>query len=139
LRRNPPSPAYVALGVLADDDEIEILRLVDEGTQVDEQIEIETHLQQEATLDDPRGDTGPADRTVIQRVEAAPLVDDLVGQDRAVAQVAGCAEVVVSGVEIDARGADHLEALGDDLGPMPSPAMMPTLCATVILFSKLVW
>ena len=59
---------------------------------------------------------GRADRAEQQRVEAAPLVDDLVGQHRAVAQVAGAAEVVVDGVELDAGGAHDLQGLGDDLG-----------------------
>ena len=40
----------------------------------------------------------------------------LVGQDRAVAQVAGAAQVVVDRVELDAGGADDLEGLGRDLG-----------------------
>ncbi len=40
---------------------------------------------------------------------------DLVGQDRAVAQITGAAEVVVHRVQIDARGAHDLQGLGDDL------------------------
>ena len=40
----------------------------------------------------------------------------VVGQDLAVAQVAGAAEVVVDRVEVDAGGAHDLQRLGDDLG-----------------------
>ena len=64
----------------------------------------------------PGRHVGRADRAEQQRVEAAPLVEHVVGQDRAVPQVAGAAEVVVDGVELDARRGDDLEGLGDDLG-----------------------
>ena len=47
----------------------------------------------------PGRHVGGADGAEQEGVEAAPLVEDLVGQDRAVAQVAGAAEVVVDGVE----------------------------------------
>ena len=64
----------------------------------------------------PGGTLGRADRAEQEGVEPAPLVEHLVGQHRAVAQVAGAAEVVVDRVEVDAGGAHDLEGLGDDLG-----------------------
>ena len=67
-------------------------------------------------LDHAGGHARRADRAEQQRVERPPLVEQLVGEDRAVAQVAGAAEVVVDGVELDAGGGDDLERLGHHLG-----------------------
>ena len=70
----------------------------------------------------PGRHVGRADGAEQERVEASPLVDDLVGEHDAVAQVAGAAEVVVDRVEIDAGGAHDLQRLGDDLGTDPVAA-----------------
>ena len=70
-------------------------------------------------LDHPGRDVRRADGTHIEGVEVAPLVDDRVREDRAVAQVAVAAQVVVDRLELDARGRHDLEALGDDLGTDP--------------------
>src|SRR4029453_13181623 len=53
---------------------------------------------------------------------APPLVEHAVGQDRAVAQVAGAAQVVVDGVGLGGGGAHAREGLRDDLGADPVPA-----------------
>ena len=83
---------------------------------VDVEVEVEAHLQQQAPLDHAGRDVGGADRAEQEGVEAPPLVEHAVGQDRAVAEVAGAAQVVVDGVQVDAGGAHDLEGLGDDLG-----------------------
>src|SRR4029453_5770989 len=54
--------------------------------------------------------------------EAPPLVEHAVGQDRAVAQVAGPAEVVVDRVQVDPGRPHDLQGLGDDLGADPVAA-----------------
>ncbi len=64
----------------------------------------------------PGGTSGVPTAPRKQGVEAPPLLEDLVGQHHAVAQVAGAAEVVVDGLELDAGRADDLQALGHDLG-----------------------
>jgi len=104
-----------ALGVLADHDELMVL--ADERSLIDVEVEIEAHLEQEATLDHARGHVGGADRADIDGIEAAPLVDDVVGEDHAVLQVTLAAQVVVDGVEDDAGSGDDLETFGDDVGP----------------------
>ena len=63
----------------------------------------------------PGRHVGGADGAEQQGVEAPPLLDGLVGEDDAVAQVPTAAEVVVDAVELDARGAHDLQRLGDDL------------------------
>ena len=105
----------------------------DERPLVDVEVEIEAHLQQQAALDDARRHVGRADGAEQQRVEASPLVDDLVGQHRAVAQVAGAAEVVVDGVEVDAGGAHDLQRLGDDLGTDAVAADDSDACGSHVL------
>ena len=78
-----------------------------EGAQVDVEVELEAEAEQQAALEGPGRDRGVADRrpdgTEEDGVEAPQLVQGLVGQDVAVAQVAGGAEVEVGGVEVDAR------------------------------------
>ncbi len=105
-----------ALGVLADDDEVVGSVGMGEGPLVDVQVEFEAHLEQQAPLDDPRGDVGGTDGTQKQGVECAPLVEHVVGEHGAVAQVAGPAQVVVDGVDGNAGGAHDLEGLGHHLG-----------------------
>ena len=53
----------------------------------------------------PGRHVGRADGAEQEGVEAAPLLELVVGQHHAVAQVAGAAEVVVDGVELDTGGA----------------------------------
>ena len=72
---------------------------------------------------------GRADRADQEGVEAPPLVDDLVGEHRAVAQVAGAAEVVVDGVERRRRRrATTFRASATTSGPIPSPPTTPMRC-----------
>ena len=77
----------------------------DERPLVDVEVEVEAHLEQQAPLDDARGHAGRADGAEQQRVEARATRRRSRREDGAVAQVAGAAEVVVDGVEVDAGGA----------------------------------
>ena len=103
------------------------------GPQVDVEVELEAHLEQQAPLDHAGRHAGGADGADQQGVEAPPLLEDLVGEDRAVAQVAGAAEVVVDGVEGHAGGAHDLERLGDDLGTDPVASDDPDLVTQLLL------
>ena len=98
-----------------------------ERALVDVEVELEAHLQQQAALDHAGRHTGRADGAEQQGVEAPPLLEHLVREDRAVAEVAGAAEVVVGGVEGHAGGAHDLERLGDDLGTDPVASDDPNL------------
>ena len=96
-----------ALGVLADDDE-RVRPIVpgggaDERPLVDVQVELEAHLEQQAALDHARRHVGRADRAEQDRIEPAQLVERRVGEDLAVAQVAGAAEIELRGRDVDAR------------------------------------
>ena len=81
----------------------------------------------------PGRHAGGADGAEQQGVEAPPLLERPRREDRAVAQVAGAAEVVVDGVEGHAGGAHDLERLGDDLGTDPvasdDPDLVTQLCS----------
>ena len=88
----------------------------DEGAEVDVEVEFEAHLEQQATLDEPRWDLGGADRAQEQGIQSTPFLDDLVGQDGSVAEVTVATEVVVDGFELDPCRSGDLEALRDDLG-----------------------
>ena len=59
------------------------------------------------------GPTAPEEDGVV----APELLEHLVGEDAAVAQVAGGAQIEVGGLELDAGGRHHLERLRADLGP----------------------
>ncbi len=82
---------------------------------VDIEVEVEPHLEQQASLDDSRGDVGGADGAEVDGVELAPLAEDRVGQDHSVVEVALTTEVVVDGVELDTGCGDDPQALTDDL------------------------
>ena len=92
-------------------------RCADERALVDVQVELEAHLQQQPTLDDPGRHRRRADRAEEDGVERAQLVERGVGEDLAVAEVAVAAEVEVDRVDGDARRLDDLDRLGGDLGP----------------------
>ena len=104
------------LGVLAHDPEIDAVSRQHEGSEIDVQVQFEAHLQQQPALDQPGWDLGGPHGTEIERVEATPFVEDLVGQHRAVTPVARATEVVLDGVEDDASRRDDLQTLSDDLG-----------------------
>ena len=108
------------------------------GPQVDVEVELEAHLEQQAPLDHARAARpGVPTAPTQQGVEAPPLLEHLVGEDRAVAQVAGAAEVVVDGVEGHAGGAHDLERLGDDLGTDPVASDDPDLVTHDRLLARL--
>ena len=90
-----------------------------ERAEVHVLVELEAHLQQEAALDDAGRDLRGADGAEEDGVVATDLGQRLVGQDRAVAQVAGAAEVELGGVELDTGGPDDLQGLGHHLGADP--------------------
>ena len=119
LAQHPALAGVGALGVLPDHDHVDVVRRVQERALVDVLVELEAHLEEQAPLDHAGRHAGRADGAEQQGVEAAPLLEHLVGEDRAVAQVAGAAEVVVDGVERHAGRAHDLERLGDDLGTDP--------------------
>ena len=116
------------LGALADDDEVEPLarhvlgeRAGDAGeelgrAQVDVVVERKAKGEQHAPLEDAGGDARVADGAEEDAVVAAQLLDDGVGQGLAGAVPAGRAEVVLGGAEVDAGGAEDLQALRDNLG-----------------------
>ncbi len=116
-----------AFGVLADHDEVEVV-LTGAGAAehkrplVDVQVEVEPHLQQKPALDDAGRHFGGADGAEQERVETAPLVDRLVVENGAVAEVAGTAEVVVDRREVHTGGAHDLQRLRDDFGTDPVAA-----------------
>ncbi len=118
-----------ALGALADDDEVDVPRLaqrrgharVEPGRpQVHVVVELEPQPQEQPPLQHPARDAGVADRPEQDRVVLADLGERGVGEGLAGGVPALGAEVVVGGLDggdaVD-RGAQDLEALGDDLGP----------------------
>ncbi len=108
-------PGVRALGVLANDEEVDVRR-EEEGTEVHVQVQVEAQLEEQATLEDSGRHIGCADGTEEDRVELAQLVDRLVGEDLAGPQVAGAPEVVLLRVEDNARGTRDLDGLGHDIG-----------------------
>ena len=116
-----------ALGVLPDHDHVDVVLGVRERPQVDVEVEVEPHLEEQAALDHPGRDTGGAHGPHEQGIKTTPLVDDLIGEHGAVPQVAGAPEVVVDGVELHAGGAEDLERLRDDLGADPVASQHPDL------------
>jgi len=99
-----PGSRVGALGALTDDDEIDLgvarqwaaHPLVEPArAQVDVVVELETDLQQQATLQHPAGHRGVADRAEQDRVVAAQLVEHRRGQHLSGGVVAAGAEVVL--------------------------------------------
>ncbi len=113
-------PRVRALGVLADHDHVDAVveraRPGDERPQVHEEVELEAEPQEQAALDDAGRHLGSADRTEQDRVEAAELLERLVRQHLAGAEVVRAAQVVGHRVELDAGRAHHLQRFGDHLG-----------------------
>ena len=101
-----------AFGVFTNDHEVVHCGFArshaDEWTLVHIQVELETHLQQQPTLDDARGYIGGAYSAQQDGVEVAQLLEHGVGQDFPVAQIALPAEVEIGCFNGHARGADHL-------------------------------
>ena len=67
----------------------------------------------------PGRHVGRADGAEQDGVEVAQLLQHVVAEDLAVAQVAGAAEVEVDRVDRHAGGAHHLQGLGGDLRTDP--------------------
>ena len=91
-RRNPPSPAYVpsvfSRMTTMSTPSLSVARRRGERAQVDEEVELEAQLEEEAALEDAGRHVGRADGAEQDRVVAAQLVEHGVGQDLAGAQVA---------------------------------------------------
>ena len=134
----PTRAGVETLGVLPDDDEVHVVLAVarheglDPGVahdraQVHVLIQAEPSLQQQVALEDARLHARVADRPEEHGVQLAELLQLLVGQHVAGAQVPLGAQVELDqlerGVALD--GVEHLQALGDDLGPVPSPRITP--------------
>ena len=119
--QQPALSGVGAFRVLSDDDEVVADPAVvgarpEERPVVDVEVELEPHLEQQASFDEPGRHVGGADRTGVEGIDPAPLVDDLLGQDGAVLEVPLAAKVVVNALVLDAEGVDDLEAFGHDLG-----------------------
>src|SRR5439155_21024177 len=104
-----PLAGVGALGVLADHRAVETRAL--ERAEVDVEVELEAHAEEQPALEDPGRHLGRADRAEEDGVVTPELVERRVGQHLAGAQVPGAAEVVVDGVQPDAGGANDLEGL----------------------------
>ena len=129
LAQEPALARVGAFGVLAHDEEVDAVvvavRARLERPQVHVEIEREAHPQQQPALEHAGRDVGRADRAEQDRVEAAQLVEDRVGQHLTGREVATPAEVVVGRVERDTRRADDLQRLGRHLGTDAVPADDP--------------
>ena len=108
------------LGVLADDDEFVGLgvawRSACERSLIDVEVERKSQLEKKTALDNTRRHTGRADCTEQNRVEAAQLLQRLVAQHFAVAQIARSTEIKERRVEFHASCAHHLECFGEHFG-----------------------
>ena len=112
-----PLTGVGTLGVLAHDPEVDVASRVHEGSKVHVEVEGEAHLEQQAPLDQPRRHLRGSDGPQVEGVQGAPLLDHLVRKHGAVTPVAGTTQVVVDGFQLDSGRSDHLEALGDHIGP----------------------
>ena len=125
------------LGVLADDREVRALGDRPghpvEGAQVDVEVELEAELEQQPALEGARRDgrvaDGRADGAEEDGVEAAELLQRLVGEDRRRRAGSGRPR----GRSRSCRGprpaaATTLSASAQTSGPMPSPPMTATRC-----------
>ena len=119
LAQEPALTGVGALGVLPDHLEVG-LRREPEGTQVDVLVQVEAHAEQDPPLHQARrgrhADRRVPHRAQQQGVQAPPLLEHLVGQDRPVLQVAVRAQVVVDALVAHAGGVEHLDRLGHHLG-----------------------
>ena len=116
-----------ALGALADHHEVDLrtagqrgggVREELRGAEVDEVVEGEAELQQQAALQDAGGDRGVADGAEEDRVVLLERLQLRVGQGLARAVPAARAEVVLLGLQLHILGEDgveDLQTLGHDL------------------------
>ena len=124
--------AVQVLGVLADDDEVDVGRAfvlerrLDAGEQfhrpqVDVLVEAEAEVEQQLALQDAGGDVGMADRAEQDRVELAQLVEAVGRQRFARFEIAVAAPVEVREVELEVfqlgDGLQNFHAFGGDFRP----------------------
>ena len=83
-------------------------------------LELETQLEQQALLEDSRGDIRMPDGTQVDGVKTAQRLDSALWQDLSRLHVALAAEVKIFGAVLKAvflaDGIEDLESLGDDFG-----------------------
>jgi len=131
LAQEPPAAGVEPLRVLPHDDEVDVLGALvlerrvdpgqqDHGPQVDVEVELEAHLQEDLRLEDPRPDARMADGAEQRGVHGAKLRQHGVRQKVTLGQVALPADVVTGQMEFDplgiGNGLEGLEGLGDDFG-----------------------
>lgn len=87
-----------------------------ERALVDVKVEVETHLQQQTTLDDPWWNIGGADCAQQDGIEATQLVEHLVRENLSVAQEPLSTQIEICGVDCNPCGPNHFDGLCRDLG-----------------------
>ena len=88
----------------------------DKRALVDIEVKVKTHLQKKSTLDNAGGDVRRADSPQQNGVKTAQLIQHVVGQDLAVAQVAHATQVEICGLDCHPSGAHHFHGLGRNFG-----------------------
>ncbi len=134
--KRPAGADVRTLGALPADDHVDVGRALARQwrgdareqlhrTQVHVVVELEAQRQQDPALEDPRRHARVTDRAQQDRVLAPQLGQHRCGQRLARGVVAAGAEVVVGGRDEQTGqrrdGVEHLQALGDHLGPDPVP------------------
>jgi hypothetical protein len=94
----------------------------EERALVDVEVEVESHLQQQAALDHAGRNLRGADRTEQDAVERPQFVECGVGEDLAVSQVALATEIELGGGDVDPCGTDDLHGRGRHLRADSVPA-----------------
>ena len=132
LLQEPARSGIEILRILTDDDEIDVLRpfagqwRFDAGielhrTQVDVLVQLESHLQQQASLQDSRRHVGMADGSQIDRVESTQFVNGALRQDLSCCQIAFTAEVIILRFVLEALGlgnrVQHLDGFSGHFRP----------------------
>ena len=83
---------------------------------VDIEVKVKTHLQKKPALDDAGRNVRRTDSPQQDCVKTAELIQDIVGQDLAITQVAHASQVEVSCINCHPGGAHHFHGLSRDLG-----------------------
>jgi hypothetical protein len=87
-----------------------------EWTLVDVQIKFETHLEQQAALNDSGWNIGGSDSAQKNGIESPQLIQHFIRQNFAVTQETCATEVEIGGVNIDSGRSDHFEGLDGYFG-----------------------
>ena len=107
-----------AFGVFADHDKIMrsdmAWRNAGKWSLVDVQVKVETHLQQQATLDNARRHIWCSDCSQQNGIEATKFIQYAIGENLAVTQIAHAAQVEISGVDCHPSGAHYFYGFSRD-------------------------